>query len=73
MARGWIKDEGLRADKILRVMRTKPDQFWTAYSVAVEAGLNPKTAERILSDSLLPAGRVEQERGPQGPLYRIRR
>lgn len=71
MARGWIKDEALRADKILQVMKTKPDQFWTSYALAKEVGLDPKTAERILSESLLPAGRVEVEWGPQGALWRL--
>lgn len=71
MARGWIKDEGVRADQILQAMRAKPDQFWTAYALAREVGLDHKTTERILSESLLPAGRVEQEWGPQGALWRL--
>lgn len=70
MARGWIKDEGLRADQIIQTMR-RADQLWTAYAIGERIGVDSRAVERILSDRLLPAGIVEREWGPQGALWRL--
>lgn len=73
MARGWLKDEGLRMDSLVQTMRKSPEKLWTAWALGQEARIDPKVVGRLLNDRLLPAGIVVREEGTYGALWRLRR